>query len=409
MPASQASVCVHALASSQRAASGLAGLLQTPGAGSQVPTVWHWSAAVHTTGFAPRQAPAWQVSLCVHALASLQLVPLGLAGLLQAPDAGLQTPAVWHWSAAVHTTGFAPTQAPAWQVSLCVHALASLQLVPLGLAGLLQAPDAGAQVPAVWHWSAAVHTTGLAPTQAPAWQVSLCVHALASLQLVPLGLAGLLQAPDAGLQTPAVWHWSAAVHTTGLAPTQAPAVQVSVRVQASPSSHGAPSSLAGLLQAPDAGLQAPAVWHWSAAVHTTGLAPTQAPAAQVSVRVQASPSSHGAPSSLAGLVQTPVAGLQTPAVWHWSAAVHTTGFAPTQAPAWQVSVRVQALPSSHGAPSSLAGLVQMPDAGLQTPAVWHWSAAVHTTGSPPTQAPASQVSVCVQALPSSQRVPSSCG
>src|SRR5213079_3263599 len=55
----------------------------------------------------------------------------------------------------------------------------------VGLEGLLQTPDAGPQVPAVWHWLAAVHTTGLAPTQAPAWQVSLCVHALASLQLVP--------------------------------------------------------------------------------------------------------------------------------------------------------------------------------------------------------------------------------
>src|SRR5216110_2215612 len=188
MPASQVSVRVQALPSSQPVPSGLAGLLQTPDAGLQVPAVWHWSEAVHTTGFAPTQAPAWQVSLCVHALASLQLVPLGLAGLLQTPVAGSQVPAVWHWLAAVHTTGLAPTQAPAWQVSLCVHALASLQLVPLGLAGLLQTPDAGSQVPAVWHWLAAVHTTALAPTQAPAWQVSLCVHALASLQLVPLGL-----------------------------------------------------------------------------------------------------------------------------------------------------------------------------------------------------------------------------
>src|SRR5204863_6657804 len=113
----------------------------------------------------------------------------------------------------------------------------------------------------------------------------------------------------------------------------------------------------------DAGLQAPAGWHCSAAVRTTGFPATQAPAAQVSVRVQASPSSHGAPSSLAGLVQTPVAGLQTPAVWHWSAAVHTTGFPPTQAPAAQVSVRVQASPSSHGAPSSFAGSLQPPEAG----------------------------------------------
>src|SRR5206468_3470930 len=174
--------------------------------------------------------------------------------------------------------------------------LASLQLVPLGLAGLLQTPDAGSQVPAVWHWSAAVHTTGFAPTQVPASQASLCVHALASLQVAPSSLAGLLQTPDAGLQTPTVWHWSAAVHMTGLAPTQMPASQASVCVQALPSSHGAPSSLAGLLQTPDAGLQTPAVWHWSAAVHTTGFAPTQMPASQASVCVQALPSSHGAPS-----------------------------------------------------------------------------------------------------------------
>src|SRR5207244_1948350 len=215
-----------------------------------------------------------------------------------------------------------------------------------------------------------------------------CVHALPSLHVAPLSLAGLLQTPDAGLQAPTAWHWSAAVHTTGLAPTQAPAAQVSVCVQALPSSHGAPLSLAGLLQTPDAGLQTPAVWHWSAAVHVTALAPTQMPASQASVCVQALPSSHGAPSSLAGLLQTPVAGLQAPAAWHWSAAVHATGLAPAQRPASQMSVCVQALPSSHGAPSSLAGLLQTPVAGLQAPTAWHWSAAVHTAGFAPTQAPA---------------------
>src|SRR5437870_13822335 len=131
---------------------------------------------------------------------------------------------------------------------------------------------------------------------------------------------------------------------------------------------------------PVAGLQAPAVWHWSAAVHTTGFAPTQMPASHASVSVQASPSSHGAPLSLAGLLQMPVAGLQAPAVWHWSAAVHTTGFAPTQMPASHASVSVQASPSSHGAPLSLAGLLQMPVAGLQGPEVWRLAAGVHEQG-----------------------------
>src|SRR5207248_1128480 len=109
-----------------------------------------------------------QVSLCVQSLPSSQGAPLDLTGLLQAPVAGLQVPAVWHWSEAVHATGFVPTQAPAWQVSVCVQALPSSQGAPSGLAGLLHAPVAGLQVPAAWHWSEAVHTTGFVPTQAPA-------------------------------------------------------------------------------------------------------------------------------------------------------------------------------------------------------------------------------------------------
>src|SRR5947199_269476 len=267
-------------------------------------------------------------------------------------------------------------------MSVRVQALPSSHGAPSSLAGLLQTPEAGLQTPAVWHWSAAVHTTGLAPTQAPAAQVSVCVQALPSSHGAPLSLAGLLQTPDAGFETPTARQWAAAVQATGLAPTQAPASQVSVCVQALPSSHGAPLSLAGLLQTRVAGLQAPTGWHWSAAVHVTGLAPTQMPAAQASVCVQALPSSHGAPSSLAGLLQTPDAGLQTPAVWHWSAAVHTTGFAPTQAPAAQVSVCVQASPSSQGVPSSCAGSEQVPVAGLHVPAAWHWSEGVHTTAVP---------------------------
>src|SRR3989441_12901212 len=134
---------------------------------------------------------------------------------------------------------------------------------------------------------------------------------------------------------------------------------------------GAPLALARLLQTPDAGLQTPAVWHWSAAVHTRGLAPAQAPASQVSVCVQALPSLHGAPLALAGLLQMPDAGLQAPAVWHWSAAVQATGLAPAQAPAWKGVVWGQGVASGGGRPFKLEGLLQMPDAGLQVPAVWH--------------------------------------
>ncbi|MFO0756422.1 MAG: hypothetical protein U0359_08020 [Byssovorax sp.] len=98
-------------------------------------------------GFAPVQAPAWQVSVWVQASPSLQGVLSGLGGLEQVPVAGSQVPGSWHWSGEGQVTGFAPVQVPAWQVSVCVQALASLQGVLLGLGGLEQVPATESQVP----------------------------------------------------------------------------------------------------------------------------------------------------------------------------------------------------------------------------------------------------------------------
>src|SRR5439155_4177291 len=100
----------------------------------------------------------------------------------------------WHWSEAVQTTGLPPAQIPLWQVSVCVHALPSLQAVPLAFAGFEHVPAAGSQVPATWHWSEAEQTTGLEPVQVPFWQVSVCVQALPSLQGVLSGW-GVLEHP----------------------------------------------------------------------------------------------------------------------------------------------------------------------------------------------------------------------
>src|SRR2546427_452648 len=144
--------------------------------------------------------------LCVQGPPSLQAVPSALCGVEQVPLAGSQTPATWHWSSALQTTGFAPVQVPVWQVSLCVQAFPSLQAAPSALAGLEQAPLAGSQVPATWHWSSALQTTGFAPVPVPVWQVSLCVQAFPSLQAAPSALAGLEQVPLAGSQVPATWH-----------------------------------------------------------------------------------------------------------------------------------------------------------------------------------------------------------
>ena len=102
----------------------------------------------------------------------------------------------------------------------------------------------------------------------------------------------------------------------------------------------------------------------------TAAPPLHAPAWQLSPLVHALPSSQGVPFASAGFEHTPVAGLHTPAWWHWSGVGQTTALPPVQTPAWQVSTWVQALPSLHAAPSTLGGLEQ-PVAGTQLPARWH--------------------------------------
>jgi hypothetical protein len=69
--------------------------------------------------------------------------------------------------------------------------------------------------------------------------------------------------------------------------------------------------------------------------------------------------------------QAPVAVSQVPAVVQPAVGVQVTGLAPVQAPAWQVSVRVQALPSVQAVPSAAAGFEQVPLPGSQVPAAWH--------------------------------------
>src|SRR5262245_44811393 len=105
---------------------------------------------------------------------------------------------------------------------------------------------------------------------APAEHVSFVVQALPSLHEVPAAPFGFERVPLAGWQVPATWHGSLAVQTTGFAPVQTPDAQVSVRVQALPSLHDVPSGALGFEQVPLAGLQVPATWHGSLAVQTTG-------------------------------------------------------------------------------------------------------------------------------------------
>jgi hypothetical protein len=408
VPAWQVSAPLQALPSEQEFPSAFGGLEQTPVDGLHVPATWHWSEAVQAIGLPPEHTPAWQVSAWVQALPSLQALPSALGEFEQTPVDGLHV-ATWHWSEAVQVTGLAPVHTPAWQESVWVQALPSLQALPSALGGFEQRPVDGEQTPASWHWSEAVQMIGLAPVHVPAWQVSLWVQALPSLQAVPLALGELEQTPVDGLHV-ATSHWSGAVQVTGLAPVHTPARHVSVCVQALSSLQAVPSALGEPEQVPVDGSQA-ATWHWSPAVQTTGSLPAHTPAWQVSVWVQALPSLQAAPSALGELEQTPFDGLQV-ATWHWSETVQVTGLLPVHTPAWQVSVWVQALPSSQAVPSAFpvqpvappheaSGVWTQPVAELHESIV-QTLPSLQLAGGPPTQAPLLQVSLAVQALPSLQ-------
>src|SRR5881392_3258504 len=206
----------------------------------------------------------------------------------------------------------------------------------------------------------------------PPWQASPLVQVLPSSQGVASATAVPMHSP--------LWQVSPVVQAfpsshgvlsgSGV-PAQTPPSQVSLLVQELLSSHAAPSSSAAL--------------------------PTQVPFCQVSAAVQALPSSHAAPA-LGVTVQLDVP-LQV-RVLHWSE-VQVIAVPTHWPPSVQVSLNVQALPSSHAAP--VLGVTVQLDVPLQ---VWvlHWSE-VQVIAVPTHRPLPSQVSLKEQALPSSQLVP----
>src|SRR2546426_2719325 len=118
-------------------------------------------------GLDPVQTRLWQFSVGVQALLSLHFVPSVAVGFEHWPVAGSHVPATWHWSLAVHVIGFVPVHVPDWHVSVCVQASPSVHEVPFGAFGFEQVPVTESHVPVTWHWSLAVHMTGLAPMHVP--------------------------------------------------------------------------------------------------------------------------------------------------------------------------------------------------------------------------------------------------
>ena len=149
---------------------------------------------------------------------------------------------------------------------------------------------------------------------------------------------------------------------------QLPPTHVSLSVQASPSLQTVPSGAVGLEHWPLDGSQTPATWQASEAAQVTALLPVQLAATHESVCVQASPSLQVVPSGAAGFEHAPLDGSQTPATWQASEAAQVTALLPVQPPATHESVCVQASPSLQGVPSGAVEYEHSPVLGSQTPA-----------------------------------------
>src|SRR5438034_471400 len=261
-----------------------------------------------------------------------------------------------------------PVHTPPWQASSPVQALPSSQGVASATAIPMHTPlwQVSPLVQALPSSHGVLSGSGV-PAQTPTWQVSLLVQEFSSSHAAPASSAAL--------------------------PTQVPFWQVSAAVQALPSSHAAP--VLGVTVQLDVPLQV-CVLHWSE-VQVIAV-PTHWPLpAQVSLNVQALPSADAAPV-LGVTVQLDVP-LQ---VWvlHWSE-VQVIAVPTHWPPPVQVSLNVQALPSSHAAP--VLGVTVQLDVPLQ---VWvlHWSE-VQVIAVPTHWPLPSQVSLKEQASASSQPVP----
>src|SRR5262249_13767740 len=154
----------------------------------------------------------------------------------------------------------------------------------------------------VWHWSTTGHMTTFVPVHTPPWQVSVCVHGFPSLHTTPSGLGGLLHTPFTGLHAPASWHASSGVQTTGLPPMHTPAWQTSPCVQAWPSLHAVPVSW---VHVPSAVAPAATLHAWqSPATPPPHDVLQQTPSTQLPLR-QSEGCAHPEPFRLAGNVSAP--------------------------------------------------------------------------------------------------------
>ena len=119
-----------------------------PSLGLHVPAAWHWSRRrAHHRIRAGAGAVLARVRLRARVAVVARRAVRPRSGWSRRPSPGCTSPPTWQVAGAGHVTGFAPVQVPFWHVSVCVHALPSLHVVPFGRVRGGAGARAGSHVP----------------------------------------------------------------------------------------------------------------------------------------------------------------------------------------------------------------------------------------------------------------------
>jgi len=427
-PLWQVSLPLHTLPSLQEVPFST-GVFWQPKTGSQVSVV-HTLLSLQLSGVPAVQRPAWQVSLPLHTLPSLQEVPFSTAVLVQ-PLTGLQ-PSVVHTLPSLQLSAVPAVQVPAWQVSLPLHTLPSGHAVPFSTAVWVQ-PKAESQLSAV-QTLLSLQLSAVPAVHTPLWQDSLPLHTLPSLQEVPFN-TGMFWQPATGSQLSAV-QTLLSLQLSAVPGVHTPLWQVSLPLQVLPSPHAVPLATAEFRQ-PVTGLQVSVV-QTLPSLQLSAVPVVHTPAWQVSSPLHTLPSVHDEPFGTGAFWQ-PAMGSQVSVVQTF-ASLQLRGVPVVHTPAWQVSLPLHTLPSAQGEPLTRSGLLQTPAVhtslvqGLPSAqsepttqgaqpgmgVFWHPVRGAHESvvqalpslqlsGAPAVQKPLWQVSVPLQTLASAHEVPFSTG
>jgi hypothetical protein len=163
------------------------------------------------------QVPLWHVSAPLHALPSLQEVPLATLVAVH-PVAGTQASVVQALPS-LQVSGVPAVQVPPWQVSPPLHRLPSEHDEPLATATFWQ-PVAGLQLSVVQTLES-LHVRAVPLVHVPPWHVSAPLQTFASAQEVPLATLVTVQ-PVVALH-PSVVHGLLSLQMSGVPAVQVPA------------------------------------------------------------------------------------------------------------------------------------------------------------------------------------------